>query len=68
MRGIKRMDSLPKNYTLSITESNEDHIVIPFIRSRLDVINTSVYLLEETIKNSDHAGKKYLKKLMMNLN
>jgi hypothetical protein len=63
MRGIKRMDSLPKNFTMSVLESNEDHIIIPFIRSRLDVISTSVYLLEETIENSDHEGKKYLKKI-----
>ena len=57
------MDSLPKNYTMSFQESNEDHIIIPFIRSRLGVISTSVYLLEETIENLDHEGKKYLKKI-----
>lgn len=57
------MDSSPKNYTISVPEENDDQIIIPFIRSRLDVISTSVYLLEEIMNNSDHEGKKYLKKI-----
>ncbi len=36
---------------------------ISFIRSRLNVIGTSLYLLEEAIKYEPYKGEKYIQKI-----
>jgi len=47
----------------SIEISEEYRNLISFIRSRLDVISTSLYLLEESCPEENIAAIKYLKKI-----
>jgi hypothetical protein len=56
------MDSPEKNKGMQVAKSDED-ILIPFIRSRLYVISTSLYLLEGEMNSRDYDCKKYLKKI-----
>ena len=47
----------------SIEISEEYRNLISFIRSRLDVISTSLYLLEESCHEENIAATKYLNKI-----
>ena len=57
-----RMDSLEKNNEIAVAKCEED-VLIPFLRSRLYVISTSLYLLEDVMSGRDYECKKYLKKI-----
>ena len=43
--------------------SEEYRNLVAFIRSRLDVISTSLYLLKESCQEENIAGIKYIKKI-----
>ena len=57
------MDAERKFSGMIKDDGDERNIFIHFLRSRLYVINTSLYLLGEYLDNSDQVGKKYIKKI-----
>jgi len=53
------------NLPIIETTSSDDFLqdFISFLRSRLNVIGTSLYLLEETVKYEPYKSEKYIQKI-----